>query len=316
MFLTDEKLVETIRRMQQGRGRDKDKAFLELTDAFTPLIKKTFNSVSSIATSKDERDDLQHFINVEFWKILIQVDLEKQVGQIKAFIENTLKFRINRASVKHELGKSSPIKTIRNYESLLYNKLKEYKFKYKELPDFKNENDIERLAEIMEMEPNEVEKIISTLHSKSLMSDPVSGDDEGNFATLLDSLQSGEQLPDSVLMDKEIMKSLNDVLKNFRPEEREVFKMYYLENNKDVSKEELAKEMNMDYRKFRHLLDISREKIKNSPKIQQLINAHLKTRIIKLTMHRFKIVKVGSSYQLKKNLLSERIISEILWQQK
>jgi RNA polymerase sigma factor (sigma-70 family) len=316
MFLSDEKLVETIARMQQGRGRDKDKAFLELSDAFLPLIKKTFNSVSSVAETKDERDDLQHFINVEFWKILIQVNLEKQVGQIKAFIENTLKFRVNKASVKHELGKSSPIKTIRNYESFLFNKLKEYKFKYKQLPDFKNQDDINRLAELMEMKPDEVERIISTLHFKSLLSDPTAGDDEGNFATLLDSLQSGEQLPDKVLMDKEIMKHVNESLKSLRPEEQQVFKLYFLENEEDKPIDDLAKEIDMDYRKFRHLLAISKEKVKNSPKVQQLINAHLKARIIKLTKNRFQIVKVGSNYQLKKNLLSERIISEILWQKK
>jgi len=314
--LSDDELVSTIEEMQTSQGRKKDNAFSKLMESFYPICRKLFYSVVSVAQTQEERNEIQNFINKQLWKILIEVRTQKHPGQIKRFIEDILKKRVNKNHVEKELGKDSPIKTLRNYDSFLDSKLRDYKKKYKTMPNFNDPRDIENLAELTGIGYEKTLKLINSVSPhivKNLFDTIGGGDDDDSVSTLFESIQSSEPIPDQVLMNKEVKEQLEKVISTLSPDEQKVFKLYYLENETNETKEKLAEDMDIPYKRFIYYLTKGVNKVKNSPEMKRLYEANLTNRIIKLTKNKYEIVKIGSRYQLMKvSRSSENLIHEIL----
>lgn len=312
--LKGEEILEAINTLRTSRGRTADQAFLDLRDTFSPLLKSRVNSVKHIANNYQELKEIQYFVESTFSEILLAKQLDtSNLNRVKAYIKRMMNVKITEMGVKEQLGKTLIITKMQD----VYNALKRYHKKYKRLPDFNDKRDLSDFAKVIKLDIKSVKEVIKGLGSSKIKSifEEIGGRDTENVETLLDSIKSQEPLPDEVFRDKELMKVFEQMIARYlSPDQRKVFKLYYLEGGKEErTKNEIAKELGITERKFRHLLDQGKVKLKSSPAIRELLTATKQSRFVRIALKVYDFVKIDKQYEfVNREKSSELLINDII----
>jgi hypothetical protein len=300
--ITDDELLETIRKMREGSRSEKNKAFVDLRDTYQGLLRSRFNKVKSIASNPSEMEQLNLFIESVFVEILMEKGLRfDSVPQIKKYFTDQLTWRISPSNVEEELGKSSIMKDVSALKTRFRRALSRYIKKFKKRPNLiKNREDIKNFADEMGVEPEKIMDILKAIgpHTIKSIFDEISTDDS-SAEILLDTLKSKEPLPDKVLKDKEFMRILKGEIKKLLSEdELNVFMEYYHPDDlskKRPSREELAKKLDIPHRTVRDILDRKiREKLLKSPKLKEFAKSSMIKRFVMYAMNKYGFEKMTS----------------------
>ena len=308
-ILKDQQILDAVKVLREESGRKKDKAFLDLRETFNAFIFKLLKKVSVVADNSEERKDLQNWIEMTFFEVLNSKTLRTDdLRNLLAYLKKIMESSINQEGARQHLGKDNSIKYVRNLKIKFSNALKNYHRKYKRLLDFNNATDKKDFSEFMEIKESDIGEVLALVGKDNIksLSDSIGGDDEGNVQTLLDSLKSDEKLPDEVLKDKELLFILKDRIKKvLSPDQQALFNLYYL-NDEDLTKEEVAEKLNMNFRKLRYDLDVAKGKLQKDDKLKSLYYARVKTRLVKIAMSLY-------NYQIKTSSINfESLISDVL----
>lgn len=320
--LDDQGISNALKLFREGRGREREKAFLDLRETFLPLILSIFNKVKKNARSVSEAEMIRSFIESTFAEILLseRFDYDNVTG-IKAKIKKILSARINQDTVKNELGYTPIVRDLRRIESDMGRAISKFLKKNKRYPDLlRDEKDIKEIANILNKSVQDVKEYIEIMGPNKVksLSTPIGGEEGENVKTLMDTLQSKTHLPDKVLHDKMLMKTLFNVIKkDLSKDEQRAFMLFYDpldKRRKDLDINEIANEMNSDYRKVRYLLDKGRSKIRKSPVLKEMLASAEKAKFTKLALSAYKIVNNNGKFGIVANCKnnSEELITEIV----
>jgi len=309
--LQPDEVVNAIGEMQKAVGREKSNIFMDLYEYFkSRLLTSYYRKVESVGSDRSEKEQLTQWIMVEFFKSLLKADIKKynSIGQITNFLKEEF-LEINRNSAAAILGKTHPVKSIERTNWVFNNALKRFKDQYKRLPDLlKNDNDRENFAKIMKIREEDLDDVLDKVGQKQIQSlySEIASDKEGNAEILLDTLKSDDPLPDELVKNREFMVLLmREIHKLLTSDQRRVFIVYNNlddSNREEKTKEQLAKELGMDYREFRYNLDMARKKLGESNLLKEYY--------FSAQMH--KVIKFALQHSPFEKYSSEQIIEEVL----
>lgn len=318
-FLEGQEVLDTLKTYQTSTNpKERANAIADLHETFAPKLKSLFSQFQHVAHSDFDRDDLRNFINLTFIEEIGNKKLKlDNVGKVFKYINESLAHKINLNSVKHELGQTST--THFPTEMRWVRELPKFKELHHRIPDVSRREDIEEMARLMETKPDALVDFISS-HGRGQIKSIHEQVGEGEQTVeLLDTLRSDAPLPDSIVNNRMVLKFFLDIFKRIlTKDEFDALMLRFHPHDPDAetpSYEELAKEMNVPFRKFRHLLDEAVKKIQTNPELLKLkkqeLTAKLNNQLLKIAKNAFDIVKVGNSYTLvRKN--SESIINEVI----
>jgi len=300
--LEGEDLVQAVKSLQSGSRKEKNEAFKDLRETFGGLIGKKEKAVREVATNAQERNEIRHHIETSFLEVLMDVKSDK-APEIVAYIAKAFNTKINRHSISDLLGKGEIISDINKYKIRFKNALRTFYQKYKRMPDFNKINisdledesdDLNKFADIIKASEDKVIEILKLFGQgtiKSMYSE-VAGDEGEGALILMDTLKSGEPLPNEVLKDKEIMRTFKEELKKLPVRFQRVLTEYYLSGD-ELTNNEIAKKLQKEdasytERNVRHWIAIGREKLRQSPKLKELYTASMIRKLVKVAMLRYK----------------------------
>lgn len=331
--LEGEDLVNAVKKLQDSASSRKEKndAFLDLRDTFKGLIEKKFHSVREEAENNDERDEIRHHIETSFFKVLTELT-PKSAGEIVSYISHAFNTKINRQSIRDLIGKGNIISDIEKYKYRFKNALRDFHKKYKRMPDFnkvdlndiENEtDDVEKFSKILkttEEQTLEILKLFGQGTIKSMYQEVSGGEDEDSALMLQDTLHSDDPLPDEVLHDKELVRTLKNEIQNlttndFNAESRKridkdldkvkkVLMMYYRIDNpeaEELKSDEVAERVfKQDYegkgketleqikRKTRDWISEGRRALEKSPILRKLWVESMSKVFVKIAIARYR----------------------------
>lgn len=304
--LEGDSLVEAVKSLQDSdtSRRVRNKAFEDLRETFGGLIGNKMKSVSSLATSSKEKQEIRHHIETSFLEIIMELT-PKSAADIVGYIAHAFNTKINIHSIKNLLGKGEIVSDINKYKIRFKNSLRTFHDKYKRMPDFNkvdldelesDDSDVKKFSEIIKMPEDKVLEVLKLFGQGTIKSmfDDVGGDGE-NALILMDTLKSDLPLPDKVLNDREIMRLFEKEIKKLPKNQQKVLTMYYHPNDPNAGKitsnqiaEELSKEdPAYTERMVRHWIAIGREKLRESPELKELYTAGMIKKLVKLAMTRY-----------------------------
>jgi len=298
--ISDDELIETIRKMREGNRSEKNKAFVDLRDTYDGLLRSKYNSVKSIASNSDELEKIRFFIESSFVETLLEKGLTMDsVPQIKRYFTDQLGYKVTKSNIEEELGKSSIMKDVAALKTRFKRAVSKYRQKYHKKPDLiKDQNDIKDFAEIMGVKEEKIPEILKKIGPRTIQSifEEIGGEDGVGSEILLDTLKNNEPLPDEILKNKELMKVIINEAKNrLTPIELKVFIKYYNPGQEHKKREEIAEELGIPERQVRDIIDRRiKEKLMQSPKLKDFASSSIKNRFVLYAMNKFKFDKISS----------------------
>jgi hypothetical protein len=339
----------------KSTGSQRDTAFKLIRSKFGGYI---FNKVKAIKRDyygASEMKELKQHVETEFADALMRFKEfspdDKKLAIVKkfmAYLKGGFERKINVHSGEEALGKGKMIG--QQYATRFKNALRDFIAKHKRAPDlFKvvlkagpnpdpeaedhiisESKDLEEFAKILKTDEKDVLEILNTLGQSFIksMSQEVAGDGEDAALLLGDTLKSNEPLPDEVLEDSELMRTLIKEIKkipqvwvDFKRKDKSKGLPERIDKSKPITQEkihekmkegediarvlmeyyhpgkpnaeepttnELAAKLKLDERKVRDYIAIGREVLGLSPVLRELYTASMVVKFVKMAMSQHK----------------------------
>lgn len=317
-LLQSNEIIPAIQKLRTTRGREQDTAFLQLVDRYIGVINSVFARVSQVAESEKERREVKKAIETIFAEILMSPQMKlDNPAQVTAYINHQVRAKASLQAIREALGKGSAVTVVEDYKTSVNNAIKRFFMRFHKYPDFREPKDKQELANSINVSLKQFDKMLVAIGPKVVqsLSESVGGeDDEGNVASLLESMKSDEPLPDKVYEDDEFIRALKGVMKtHLSPDEQKVFSLYFLdEDDRKLTKEDIAKELNKPLSTVRNWLALAESKMKDVRVVRELRDACQISRMVKQAQTFFTVVKRANSYKIVKVAITEKIVAEFL----
>jgi hypothetical protein len=329
--LEGQDLVNAVVKLQDSKSSRKEKndAFSDLRDTFGGLIGKKFKSVVELASNKDEREEIRHHIESSFLEVLMDLK-PKSPGEIVGYISHAFNTKINRHSISDLLGKGEIVSDISKYKIRFKNALRTFHQKYHRMPDFnkidledveEESSDLKNFAEIMHAKEDLVLEVLKLFGQGTIKSmyQEVARDEGENALILMDTLKSDEPLPDEVLKDKELVRTMKQAINDLTPSDfgkdsgrvkndmdkvKETLLTYYRVGQpeaEELKSDQVAEIIFKKYykgksdttldqvkRKVRDWIAIGRYALANNKKLHELYTASLTNKLVKFAMSKYR----------------------------
>lgn len=278
----EETIYDNIKTYKEKFGSERNKAFLKIVNFFKPKINKIVDQFirKNPRIYSKLRDEVEQTVLTSVMKILNEVNIDryKTPGELVSFISMTMDRRLNRTGIEIEMAVDPLVGGGRKKNDLNIG-IKKYRQKYNKMPDFKDDDDIDLLAGLMNTKPESVKLLIN------LFSDEIKQEsDDDDQKSIADTLVSTWKTPEENIQLKEYKREILNELDKLSKIEKDVFLMFFDPYNEfyDLSVSQIAQKMKLNDDDIKKILRNTKEKLQNSKVLKELVANRNRRLLIKV----------------------------------